>query len=534
MSSLERYGPGLGYLIATFLAFPHPLGDRVVDLGLIASWLSPAFLLLALRGLGPGPAARRAFWLGLLAHGAVLHWIYVVTVQYGGAPVWAGFVTPLLLALYPAAATALFAVGAAWLGRRSAAAPLALAGLWVVLDHARSFVFGGFPWATLGYGLHLDQPLLGLASVTGVYGLSAVAVLGGASALLALRPFAGPPRPRLAALGIGAVALLHGLGVWLAPAPPEGPTLRVAVLQGNIEQGVKWAPDYFERTIRIYEALAFQAAAEGAELIVWPETAIPGALTDPELALRFEVLARATGARLVVGAAGVEWDETRTVPHIFDSAYLYAPDGHVSERYDKVKLVPFGEFLPLRDLLGRIIKPLATGVSNRDLTAGSGPRAVESWGEPGQDPVLRLGVPICYELLFPDHVRRMSKDGAQLLLGITNDAWYGATGAPYQFLAMTALRSAETGTWGARAANTGISALIDERGRVRESTQIFERDFLVGDLPLRSPTQAPTFYAAHGDVFAWGCWIALGAWSIAAKFREKRVRPSSQAGDRDE
>jgi apolipoprotein N-acyltransferase len=534
MTKLQRFGPGTGYVVATFLSFPHPLGDTVIDLGLWVSWLSPAFLLLSLRGLAPGAAARRAFSLGLLAHAAILHWIYVVTVKYGGAPVWAGLVAPMGVALYPAGATALFGAGAAWLARRGAAGPLALAALWVVLDHARSFVFGGFTWATLGYGLHLDAPMLGLASITGVYGLSAVAALGGASLLLAVRPFSGRRNPRLAAFGIATVVALHGIGAAVAPPAPDGPTIRVAVLQGNIEQGVKWAPDYFERTLRIYETLAFQAAAEGAELIVWPETAIPGALTDPELALRFEVLAGATDARLVVGAAGVEWNDEGTVPRVFDSAYLFAPDGHQSARYDKVKLVPFGEFLPLRDLLGWIIKPLATGVTNRDLTPGPGPRAVESWGQPGDGPVLRLGVPICYELIFPDHVRRMSKDGAQALLGITNDAWYGATGAPYQFLAMTALRSAETGTWGARAANTGISALIDERGRVRDSTRIFERDFLVGDLPLRSPEQAPTFYAAHGDVFAWSCWIAIGGWALRARLLVKPARATNQAGEEDE
>ena len=127
--------------------------------------------------------------------------------------------------------------GAAWLARRNAAVPLALAALWVVLDHSRSFVFGGFPWATLGYGLHLDIPLLGLTSITGVYGLSAVAVLAGASALLAVRPFSGGPNAKHAAAGIAAVVALHALGAGVAPKPPEGETIRVAVLQGNIEQG---------------------------------------------------------------------------------------------------------------------------------------------------------------------------------------------------------------------------------------------------------------------------------------------------------
>jgi apolipoprotein N-acyltransferase len=130
---------------------------------------------------------------------------------------------------------------------------------------------------------------------------------------------------------------------------------------------------------------------------------------------------------------------------------------------------------------------------------------------------VKAGVPICYELLFPDLVRRFVKDGGQVLLGITNDAWYGKTGAPHQFLAITALRSAETGAWTVRAANTGVSAVIDGRGRVRERTAIFERGLIVADVPLlpgatgasgagKAPIGA-TFYTRHGDVFAWTCWL---------------------------
>jgi apolipoprotein N-acyltransferase len=133
------------------------------------------------------------------------------------------------------------------------------------------------------------------------------------------------------------------------------------------------------------------------------------------------------------------------------------------------------------------------------------------------------GIPICYELLFPDLVRRFVAEGAQVLLAITNDAWYGRTGAPYQFLAITALRSAETGVWTARAANTGVSAFIDERGRVREQTPIFETGLLVADVPLRSPEAPRTYYVRHGDVFAWGCWAALAVTAGAAWRRSRNA-----------
>jgi apolipoprotein N-acyltransferase len=130
-------------------------------------------------------------------------------------------------------------------------------------------------------------------------------------------------------------------------------------------------------------------------------------------------------------------------------------------------------------------------------------------GKESGEPAVTVGVPICYELLFPDLVRRFVGDGADVLFAITNDAWYGRTGAPYQFLVMTAMRSAEGRVWTARAANTGVSALIDQRGRVREQTRIFERGFLVGEVSVRPPGVADSFYARHGDLFAWLCWGGL-------------------------
>jgi apolipoprotein N-acyltransferase len=135
---------------------------------------------------------------------------------------------------------------------------------------------------------------------------------------------------------------------------------------------------------------------------------------------------------------------------------------------------------------------------------------------------VNAGVPICYELLFPDLVRRFVDDGAQVLFAITNDAWYGRTGAPYQFLAMTALRSAEARVWTARAANTGVSAIIDARGRVRSRTRIFERDWLAVDVPLRPAPIGGSFYTRYGDVFAWACWMGIAGLGLLGVSRRHR------------
>jgi apolipoprotein N-acyltransferase len=200
--------------------------------------------------------------------------------------------------------------------------------------------------------------------------------------------------------------------------------------------------------------------------------------------------------------------------------------GELLTRYDKTHLVPFGEYVPLRSLLGVFFQALATGISSSDVAAGPAPRAISlplaGRGDSQESEAsVMVGVPICYELLFPDLVRRFVGDGASVLLAITNDAWYGRTGAPYQFLALTAMRSAESGVWTVRAANTGVSAIIDERGRVREQTAIFERSYLVADVPLLPPQSGASFYVRHGDLFAGVCWIAVAALALGAGVRPK-------------
>jgi apolipoprotein N-acyltransferase len=185
--------------------------------------------------------------------------------------------------------------------------------------------------------------------------------------------------------------------------------------------------------------------------------------------------------------------------------------------------VPFGEYVPLQDLFGRLFRAVARGIAEIGVTAGERPRAL-SFAVPGASSDLTAGVPICYELLFPELTRHFVDDGAEVLLAITNDAWYGRTGAPHQFLAITALRSAETRVWIARAANTGVSAIIDAGGRVRRQTRIFERDLLVEDVTLRPAPMGGSFYSRHGDVFAGVCWAGSWLW-LAAAWR--RVRQES-------
>jgi len=536
-------GPGLvsaarvaalaGFGACAFAAFPQVVGGRVVDGGLVFAWLAPALALLALDGLGP----RRAAWVGFLAfwlaHAAILHWIYVVTSVHGKAPAVVGVLAPIGLALYPAAFGAALGAFVGLLRRRGWLHPLLFAAAWAALDHGRHHFLSGFPWGVIGYAQHGNPWLMGLAPYGGVVALSFVTALGGAGIAGLLRPAAagaGGRRSAAVALGITAAALAAGALSDAGAGEGTAGRLRVGLLQGNIDQGVKWSPGFADETMHTYEELSRRAVAAGARLVVWPETAVPGSLeTEPGFGPRVEALARELGVPLLVGAVGVEpWQEGW---RFFDSAYLYDAGGARLARYDKAHLVPFGEYLPFRRVLGRFMRAVATGIARDDVTPGPGPRALElpldpdaggapagaealARGEP-ERPV-RAGVPICYELLFPGLVRQFAAQGGELLIGITNDAWYGRTGAPYQFLAITELRSAETRLWTARAANTGVTALIDQRGRVVAETGLFEETLLVGDVPLLGGGTGGTFYVRHGDWFAGACWgVVLLAGALA-------------------
>ncbi|MCA9503338.1 MAG: apolipoprotein N-acyltransferase [Myxococcales bacterium] len=528
---------------ATLLAFPHelPWGGRV-DGGLVFGWLVPAALVVGVAGLDARRAARVAFVASAIAHALLFHWFAIVTVVYGGMPAWLGGLAPVVPALYVAPFTALFAwtwVAAA----RDSRAPVWLgAALWVAIDWLRGHFLGGFPWATLGYALHADVPLLGLARWGGVYALSFVAAATGIALARVWLARGEDPDPgggtasrghsgAIARLvGVGALlAIAHGMGWGLArpvgdasaddaPAPAR---IRVAAIQGNIEQGRKWDAEWRGQILASYLRLSEAAARDGVDWIVWPETAVPGLIEhDPGLRARLAELARRHGATLVLGGMGLDLGPDGRPTAYYDSAFVVDPGGVVRDRYDKTHLVPFGEYVPLRALLGHLFHSLATGLSATDVTPGERPRALTL--SAGRDAFgLRVGVPICYELLFPDLVRRFAADGAGVLLAITNDAWYGRTGAPHQFLAMTALRSAETGRWTVRAANTGISAIIDDRGRVRARTGLFEEGVVVGEVPVATGEPA-TFYARNGDVFAGLCVVvAVGAVGRAAWSRRR-------------
>ncbi len=522
------------FVVLHVFSFPQvlPWVASPVEGGTLFAVLAFAALLVGIEGLAPGRAFRVGFAASLIAHLAIFHWFAVATIVHGGMTPWLGALAPLLPAAFTATFSAGFAALFASVPARHVLLPILAAVTFTGVEQLRAVVLGGFGWASPGYAAWQNTALLGLSQTAGVHAMTFVIALCGA----ALARFVSFRRLDAgASAGFIAALVLIGVGAVLSASPTrEGETIRVAAIQGNIDQREKWSEARLERNLDRYLRLSLRAAAAGAELIVWPETAVPGFFeVDPRMREPIEALARKSRASFVIGGAGVAvtpLPDGDRLDAIYDSAFVIDGAGHLLDRYDKTKLVPFGEFVPLRSWFGEYFEALARGLSSRDLTAGAAPRSVEVPFLSRDEP-LRVGVPICYELVFPDAVRRMPADGAGLLLGITNDAWYGRTGARPQFLAITAVRAAEARTPLVRAANTGISAIIDERGRVRKQSRWDVQDVLVGDISPLPRGGARSIYARYGDLFAWACAagaILLAVGRAASTARERK----RETGDR--
>jgi apolipoprotein N-acyltransferase len=476
----------LGLLSAVLLALAFPTFNVpwLAFVGLVP-------LLWATRQAGVWAAA----WLGLLA-GTVfftinLFWLTHAMTVYGHVPRVLAVGLLLLLALYLGVYVGVFAFVWAWVGPRSLVGQILLPPtLWTALEFVRTYALTGFPWGFLAYTQAGNLPLIQMAAWTGMYGVSWILVLSNAVLVATLDRGVPLFRRGLALIALtGVISSLWFLGADRLGVPDAGRPFQVAALQGNVPQDIKWLPEVREEILQRYERLALKASEAGPSLIVWPETAIPYLLgADARIRARVEALARQGGTHLLVGSPDAE---VASPPRYFNSAFHVTPDRGIVGRYDKVHLVPFGEYIPLRPILGFVNK-LAQGAIE-DFQAGQEYTVFDLGGA-------RFGVTISYEVYFPDQVRRYIQAGGDFLVNITNDAWYGRTAAPYQHLAMVVFRAVENNAYLVRAANTGISAVVHPTGRVLVASDLFEEGILVETIRTRP---RGTFYTRFGDVFAW-------------------------------
>ena len=483
------------------------------------AWVAWVPLLLSVRGAPAGGAFRRGLVAGLVAALGVFHWIVVVVHTYGHAPMTFALLTLFLLAAYLALYPAAWAAGAARLGRLGEVPAIVLgACLWVALEWVRTHLISGFPWALLGNSQAPFLPLIQISEWTGAYGVSFVVIL----ANLALASLAGelrearpvtPPWIRTAAL-----ALVITLIVALGAGRREGIETRargrrplvVGLVQGNVPQDVKWDPAFVLGSLRRHVALTADAAEWKPDLIVWPEAATTFYFQDGEaLSKVIRDASGQAGAPIFFGSSAYEpgGGGPARARRYYNSAFLVNPGGQRVGRYDKIHLVPFGEYVPFRRLLP-FLSRVATGIASGDFTPGEAPVIFPIDGR-------RFGALICYEGIFPALSRDLVNHGADLLVNVTNDAWFGRSGAPGQHLQMAVFRAVEERTGMARAANTGISALIQPTGEITARTGLFTMTQITGKV---YPKLFRTFYARHGDVFAWAC-AALAAAGLALAAR---------------
>jgi apolipoprotein N-acyltransferase len=465
------------------------------------AWVALVPLLYALRPLNASRALLAGILTGFVQYVGVLYWVTYVVVHYGQLPMALGVPVMMLLALYLSLYTGLFAGGIAFFRLRGIPAVVAAPLLWTVLEYAKSMLFTGFPWENLSQSQYLYLPLIQVADITGGYGISFLIVLVNAALCGFIDTDRAGRKKALAGAAVAALflALTAGYGYWrigdVAKRFESIPQQTVALIQGNIDQSIKWDPSLQNQTLRIYRELSLQAAKESPKLIIWPETATPFMFQNhDELHEAVVDIAKSTGAYLLFGSPSYTRREGEI--RYQNSAFVLSPSGSRIGKYDKVHLVPDGEYVPLRPLFP-FIEKLAVGVG--DFLEGSGFQPVTVAGE-------RVGFLICYEGIFPEIGRAYGRGDASLLVNITNDAWFGTTSAPFQHLSMTVFRAVENRLYVVRAANTGISAIIDETGRITAQTALFERTFLTGPIQIH---RAGSVYAQYGDLFVFFCMIAL-------------------------
>jgi len=480
-------------LVATF---------PVADLHLLA-WIGLIPLFLAL----PGQTVKNGFWLGgisgIIFFAGTIHWVTNSVHFYGGIPLIPASLVTLLLCAYLALYPALFGAAVVHLKRyHPSFLVIAAPALWTALELARTYVFSGFPWSLLGYSQYLALPVIQISDITGVYGVSFLIVLVNA----AISEFI-MDRKQYQGIVIATIIMAFVLGYgFMRLGATEGPgAITISVVQGNIEQDKKWDPAYQAETIAGYERLTNEVLKQHPALVIWPETATPFYFNgnnpaDQTLTTDISEFVKKNQTPLLFGSPTYQIKSLRTIV-LRNSAFLLSGKGEILARYHKFHLVPFGEYVPLKSVLffvEKMVQAIGDFEPGKDYTV----MTVPDGRSPSQE--VKFSTVICYEIIFPDLVRRFVDQGAQVITTITNDAWFGKSAAPYQHFSMAVFRAVENRVPIARAANTGISGFIDAKGRVLAASGIFTEAYLTQTLV---PGNTKTFYTRYGDLFSYLCVI---------------------------
>jgi len=521
-----------------------PLSFPKSDLGLLA-WIA----LVPLHWALDGKSKTQAFWIGWLsgtiAFTGMMAWVVTAMNTYGKVPLVISYGLMMLLTAYLGLYVGLYSAGAVWFRTLIPRYGLfAVPCLWVTLELIRTYVLSGLPWGLLGYSQYRQIEMIQIADHMGVYGVSFLIVLVNvalAEFLSWLTPLLRGFRPAKLPWELVAMATLvvtlswqYGLAT-ISEAPfsdiPRS-SISVGVVQPNVDQAVKWDTAYREQTLARFDRLTEQLG-RATDLVIWPEAATPFVFErEPVYQLQLIALANRAQAPILFGSPALRFYPDRR-PYLLNSAYLLSPDGQLLGRYDKHHLVPFGEYIPFKSSFLFFLDKLVEGIG--DFEAGTGPTVLTLTPKPRAAPAgvavttprpVEFGVAICYEVIFPNLVRQFAANGAEFLVTVTNDAWFGSSSAASQHFSMVVFRSVENHLAFARSANTGISGFIDPFGRIVESTPIFTEQAVKATMQVWRPH---TFYSRYGDVFAYGCVIICAVLCLFGSFRTKGSEPDAVA-----
>lgn len=470
-------------------------------------------LFFALEGKGPKAAFLLAYLAGVVFFAATVYWLVHVTLL-------GTIVLILYLALYFGLFGALASLGITRSENVSSrvlsyVSLLLVPGAWVTCEWLRSHIFTGFGWACLGYSQCSSLPIIQMADITGVYGISFIIVMVNIAIFLTIKS----QKEREGAtdfsmiLAMVIVFMCLGYGFFRMNNIFTGDKITVGVVQGNIPQDEKWDDTFRDSIISKYVSLTKELTGSKPDLVIWPETSVPGFVeSEPYLLNKVRGLVREIKTPLLVGTLR---EDAKVKDLYYNSASLFLPDGTLSQTYDKIHLVPFGEYVPLKKSLFSFVEkiapaPIGDVTKGKEYTVFTFPlerRAKEKDVVVKLTKKVKFSCLICFEDMFPDISRQFVARGAYFLVNMTNDAWYKRTSAAWQHMQGSILRAVENRTAVVRATNTGISCFIDQKGKVCDILKdndeaIFIKGYAASDIVM---TNIRTFYNIYGDVFAYLC-----------------------------
>ncbi len=495
--------PILATAISTWIGFANghfqvPILALCLPLGL--SWI-------AFGASSPRRAFKFGWMASTLALTGCLYWLILPVGQYGGLPWYLALPCPVLVSMFLSLYYGLFSLALYHAAKRFPSWLLCVAAgvFWAFMEYMIGWVLTGFPWLTLSSAFQPWAFAIQGASVMGAYALSGV-YASIAVAFLLWRPSISA---RFIAVGLTLLIVVFGLARIDQSSTMVG-GLRVVVVQGNVDQAQKWDKQYQNKTVDDYIALSVQQGGQGLkpDLVVWPETAMPFYFQDVSpLRLKVAEYVKANSVSLITGSPAYLLGKNVGEYFLFNRAFLLGRAGNISGYYDKEHLVPFGEYVPLKDIL-----PLGKLVQNvGDFLSGDNEKVLKV-GD------VELGMLICYEAIFPELAQSQVEKGAEVIINISNDAWFGDTSAPWQHLQHAAMRAVEQGRWLVRSTNTGVSAYIDPYGRIVATTRQFESTALAHDV---EPRMENTFFHRHYASIRMAVILsalALVGWIVATGF----------------